>query len=294
MRSLFIASAPQFDFLRTVHSHGWRMLPPFDWDEAKATLRYVYQSDAGEALRLQIRSAKNGIRVDLPDCPAELPSQRAEIEAAVGRMLNLDWDLRPFYQFMRAQPEYAWLERGRHGRILISPSLWEDLAKTLLTTNCSWAYTVQMSGRLCQLGAAHPSVAGCHAFPTPRRIAAMPGDDFAVQVRAGYRGAWLHELARKIDSGEIDLEAWRRLDGDGLFAAVKSLKGFGDYAAGTIARMYGHFDRLAIDSACHAIFAARHNGGVKAEAKAIEAHYARFGKWQGLVMWMDVMRGYED
>ena len=88
---------------------------------------------------------------------------------------------------------------------------------------------------------------------------------FAEAVRAGYRSAYLHELARKIADGEIDPDAWLALDSDAMFKTVKSLKGFGDYAAGTIARMYGHFDKIAIDTAAHAMFAKRHNGGVKGE-----------------------------
>ena len=91
-------------------------------------------------------------------------------------------------------------------------------------------------------------------------------------------------------TANLDLDSWQTLDSDALFKAVKSLRGFGDYAAGTVARMLGHFDRIAIDSACHAMFAARHNNGIKGSAADIQAHYAQFGQWQGLVMWMDIMR----
>ena len=96
------------------------------------------------------------------------------------------------------------------------------------------------------------------------RIGALDFDDFAVRVRAGYRSAYLHELARKVAAGEVDLGAWLGLEGDAFYRSVKSLKGFGDYASGTVARMYGHFDRIAIDTAAHTMFAERHNGGVKA------------------------------
>ena len=160
----------------------------------------------------------------------------------------------------------------------------------LLTTNCSWSQTINMTSQLCRLGAPHPACPDWHAFPTPQRIAELDIDELSDAVRAGYRTAWLHELAGRIASGEVDLDRWLTLDSDALFKAVKSLKGFGDYAAGTVARMAGQFDRIAIDTACHAMFAARHNGGVKGSAAAISAHYARFGQWQGLVMWMDIMR----
>ena len=113
---------------------------------------------------------------------------------------------------------------------------------------------------------------------------------FAGSLRAGYRNAYLYELAGRVASGELDLDAWLRLDSDGLYAAVKSLKGFGDYAAGTIARLVGHFDKIAIDSACRDMVAKLHNGGARGSDAIIRRHYAAFGQWQGLVMWMDILR----
>ena len=101
-------------------------------------------------------------------------------------------------------------------------------------------------------------------------------------------------MAQGTASGEIDLASWHSLDSDSLFKAVKALHGFGDYAAGTMLRMLGHFDKLAIDSACHAMYAEKHIGGVKASVKDIQAHYAKFGKWRGLVQWMDIMRHFAD
>ncbi|MDE2775268.1 MAG: 3-methyladenine DNA glycosylase [Chloroflexota bacterium] len=291
--SIIIPAAPQFSFKRTVLSHGWYMLPPFSWDAASATLLYVYQSAAGAVLRLRMRAFAEGVAVDSLDCELENDRLRLEVSRAVKRMLNIDWDLSAFYAGMAAHEGYHWLESERRGRILTAPSLWEDLAKVLLTTNCRWAQTVNMCRQLCRLGAPHPVVENCRAFPTAERIAAMNFDDFAEQTRAGYRSAYLHELARKIGDGAVDLAAWLALDGDEFFRAVKSLKGFGDYAAGTLARMVGHFDKIAIDTACHAMFAELHNGGVKGSASDIKTHYERFGRWRGLVMWMDIMRHYE-
>lgn len=287
-----IPTAPQFDFERTVLSHGWLMLPPYSWDDGSGTLGYVYQSAAGDVLRLRMRATSDGVAVDSPDCELAGAGLREQVASAVRRMLNIDWDLSAFYTAMKAHPGYEWLEAQRRGRILIAPSLWEDLAKVLLTTNCNWAQTVNMCQQLCRLGAPHPKVCDCYAFPTAEGIAALDFETFAEQVRAGYRSAYLHELARKTAEREINLDAWLALDGDDFFRAVKSLKGFGDYAAGTIARMVGHFDRIAIDTACHTMFAERHNSGDKGSVNDIKAHYQRFGRWRGLVMWMDIMRHY--
>ena len=88
-----------------------------------------------------------------------------ELTAVVKRMLNSERDLGDFYSAMRARDGYDWLEAERRGRILICPSLWEDLAKVLLTTNCNWSQTVNMTRQLCQLGQEHPRPAPCPCLP---------------------------------------------------------------------------------------------------------------------------------
>lgn len=288
--SFVIETAPQFDFRATVFSHGWYMLAPFSWDQETAALSTIYRTTAGPVLSLSISASGPGLRIDLPDLDALEPGLRAELESLVRRLLRLNWDLRPFYAAMRGFDAYAWLEAEKRGRILVGADLWEDLAKVLLTTNTTWAQTVQFCARLCQLGKPHPSLPGRHAFPSAGQIAALDFAAFADTLRAGYRNAYLYQLAGVIASGQLDLDAWLRLDSDGLFAAVKSLKGFGDYAAGTIARMSGHFDQIAIDSACRETYARLHNNGVKGKDADIARHYAAYGPWQGLVMWMDIMR----
>ena len=288
--SFVIETAPQFDFRATVFSHGWYMLAPFSWDEGTATLSTIYRTKAGPVRCLALSAAGSGLQVALPDSPALETDLRAELESLARRMLSLDWDLRPFYAAMRGFAGYDWLEAEKRGRILVGADLWEDLAKVLLTTNTTWAQTVQCCARLCQLGTPHPSLPDRHAFPDAGQIAALDFAAFADTLRAGYRNAYLYELAGRIAGGELDLDAWLRLDSENLYAAVKSLKGFGDYAAGTIARMAGHFDKIAIDSACRDMYALLHNNGVKGDDADIARHYAAFGRWRGLVMWMDIMR----
>jgi 3-methyladenine DNA glycosylase/8-oxoguanine DNA glycosylase len=127
------------------------------------------------------------------------------------------------------------------------------------------------------------------AFPTPERIAALPFDDLHAQVRAGYRDAYLHELARRIAAGDIEVESWRGLPSDALYKRITSLKGFGDYAAGNMLKLLGHYDRLATDTVCRDVYKNQLNNGIAAANDAeIAAYYEPFGHWRGLVQWMDV------
>jgi 3-methyladenine DNA glycosylase/8-oxoguanine DNA glycosylase len=176
------------------------------------------------------------------------------------------------------------------GRLLISPTVWEDLAKTLLTTNTTWNVTVQMCRRLATLGDHYDGGGNC--FPAPQQIASLTLKDLTDQVRAGYRSAYLYELATAIAEGKISVEEWRNteLTTEELYRRISSLKGFGDYASGSMLKLLGRFDRLGIDTSCREVFKVQLNGGKNASDDEIRAYYEPFGDWRGLVMWMDVMK----
>jgi hypothetical protein len=56
-------------------------------------------------------------------------------------MLRLDQDLAEFWSICKRDPALSWVPRRGAGRLLASPTLFEDLAKLLMTTNCTWAVT---------------------------------------------------------------------------------------------------------------------------------------------------------
>src|SRR5689334_20304630 len=58
--------------------------------------------------------------------------------------LALHDDLNPFYLAMENDPEFSWIGVQGAGRLLRSPTVYEDLVKMICTTNCSWALTLKM------------------------------------------------------------------------------------------------------------------------------------------------------
>lgn len=294
---LILQTPEDFQFWPTAVSHGWCDLPPYTCDEAKRTLERLHELPDGSIVRLVLRAA------DVT--PGKLPVkiigtndkyttlQRDDISRALRRALEIDRDLSGFYSLVRQHERYQWIEKAGVGRMLASPTVWEDLVKTLMTTNTTWTMTRQMVARIVSLGDPHPS--GGYAFPTPQRVASLKLDDLNTHIRAGYRGAYLHELATRLARGTLEVESWRddELASDELFKRIKGLKGFGDYAAGNMLRLLGHFDRLATDSECRAVYRDSINNGVAAkDDKEIAAYYEPFGMWRGLVQWMDVMEPY--
>ena len=99
--------------------------------------------------------------------------------------------------------------------MLRSPTVFEDVVKTVCTTNCAWSATVRMVNALVtNLG--EPAIGGgrarsTHAFPTPAAMARGARGLLPRDVRAGLPGR-LPDRARhrRSPSGELDLEALAR------------------------------------------------------------------------------------
>ena len=96
--------------------------------------------------------------------------------------------------------------------MLRSPTVFEEVVKTICTTNCAWSGTVRMVSSLVEhLGA---FLGGRVARTLWARVSDSRGDgvadvDFYRDIaRAGYRGAYLRELATSVADGELDIEAF--------------------------------------------------------------------------------------
>jgi 3-methyladenine DNA glycosylase/8-oxoguanine DNA glycosylase len=282
-----------FQFTPTVLSHGWCELPPFSWDPRRNSLERIQQLADGRVVSLifQADAARRFLSVHIEGLKGRMGQQtRSEIIEIAKQCLGLDQDLENFYSALRERSRYEWVEKRSAGRILTAPTVWEDAAKTLLTTNTTWASTTHMCSRLVTLGSTYKD--GRHSFPTPEQVASLGLDELSTRIRIGYRSSYLHKLATDIVHDKVNVEVWRQpgLTSEELYDHIMSLKGFGDYAAGTMLRLLGKFDRLAIDTSCRSVFKEQINGGNRASDGEILDYYRSFGEWRGLVMWMDVMK----
>jgi N-glycosylase/DNA lyase len=183
----------------------------------------------------------------------------------------------------------AWaVERGA-GRLLRSPTVFEDLVKTLCTTNCTWALTRVMVRNLVDaLGV--PAPGGERTFPTPEAMAERSERFYRDVVRSGYRAPWLRVIARDVAAGRLDLEAWRdpSQDTDALAARIRELPGFGPYATEHLLRLLGHYDHLALDSWTRAKLARLRGLRRVPSDRTFLRWYAPYGRYAGLAMWLEV------
>lgn len=282
-----------FSFRQTVYSHGWCGLLPFELDLESFTLSRVFLAGAPEerAVSVSLRYDKENIHIETKRKLSK--ASREKILREIGHVLRFDDDLNDFYRTVKSDKELAWIAKYKAGRIMRSPTVFEDLVKTICTTNCNWSMTKIMTRNLAEkLGA--KTGGGKYAFPTPEAMARKRVDFYVKEIKAGYRAAYLKELAQKVCDGKLDPESWLTTDlpTDELKKEMKKVKGVGDYAADNLLKLVGHYDGLALDSFLRGQFYKTHRGGEKCSDKEIEKYYERFGKWRGLVMWCDMTKDY--
>jgi 3-methyladenine DNA glycosylase/8-oxoguanine DNA glycosylase len=285
-RSFFLEICANFSFRHTIQSHGWYDLPPFEIDEENLKLSYVFSSPiAAMPFGATISEAAGGLNIEY----SAVKVDKKKLAAAVKHILRLDDDLTGFYELIEKGTDLAWVTSSRAGRLLRSPTVFEDLIKTICTTNCSWALTKKMIANLVEkLG--EPDANGRRTFPTAKAMAAMPADFYREEIKAGYRSPYFVELTEAIAAGDLDPESWLHSDlpTAELKKEMKKVKGVGDYAAENLLKLVGRYDGLALDSWLRAEFYKKYNREKVCPDKKIEKHYKKFGDWKGLAIWCDM------
>jgi 3-methyladenine DNA glycosylase/8-oxoguanine DNA glycosylase len=296
------AGGEPVDLARTLNSHGFVDLPPMKPDPDHHALELTLPMRRGRPRRVRIEPGRDGhARVTVFGPAVSVPAL-AELLGAVRHVLRLDADLSPFYFVAAGDPELAWATAGA-GRMVRSPTVFEDVVKTICTTNCTWSATVRMVHAIV-LHLGEP-IAGAsdddpwgRAFPTPAAMAEAGESFFRDVARAGYRGPYLLQLARSVVEGDLDLEWFGRASTEELAdaeleARLLSLPGVGPYAAAHVMMTLGRYHRLILDSWTRPTYA-RLTGRKAVTDRAIERRFRRYGPFAGLAFWLVLTRDWLD
>jgi N-glycosylase/DNA lyase len=202
-------------------------------------------------------------------------------------------DFSDFYRETRRHPEHRWIAKIKAGRMLRSPSVFEDIVKMVCTTNCSWALTEIMINNLVdKLGKTFDD--SHKAFPSPEALAGISEGFLRKNIKAGYRCPFLLEFAEKVASGNLNVECWRSSDftTEALFKELRSIKGVGAYSAGNILKLLGRYDYLGLDSWSRGKYYETYHQGRTVSDRTIERKYMQFGKWRGLFFWLEMTKDW--
>ncbi len=275
-----------FNFHSVVMSHGWVQLAPFRFDEEHFILRYADRLSNGRAAEYRIREAPQGVTVDAPGRFSK--AEQNEVRGKVEWMLALDQDFSLFYKVARMEPKLRHVRRLARGRVLRSPTLFEDVLKTILTTNTLWAATKRMNLNLIgAYGEPLPGSEDVRAFPTPERLSQTTPDELRQIVRAGYRAPAIHELAVRVACGELDIEGFKTspLPTLELRKELMKIRGIGPYAAANLLMILGRSDYIPIDTYALKMVSHEWHKGRPITAKEVEKAFLKWGEYKGLAFW---------
>ena len=267
-----------FDLDIVARSHGWYDLPPFRYDETTRTLRFIaLVNDAPVAIT--VRETPDGFKAT---------PRTAAVRTIVTRVLDLERDLAPFHAMCAGAGGFDWIARRGAGRILRSPTLFEDAVKVLATTNCSWALTRVICRNMVEVFDRKG------AFPTAAFLAGLPEARLRQELKLGYRAPSLSRFAARVAEGDLDLSAWEdpSRSADDVDEEIRGEHGFGPYAAQTLGRLLGRHDRLGLDSWSRKKASALHFGGRTVKDARVEKLYRAFGPYAGLAFWLDMTRDW--
>jgi 3-methyladenine DNA glycosylase/8-oxoguanine DNA glycosylase len=276
------AGGEPISFARTIHSHGLARLPPATVE--LSPLRYLRLFRIGNQVvelafeerdgRLVARSASRLTRGDTE-----------RVRALVAKMFRFHDDLAPFYAKISGDEMLGWASAGA-GRILASPTVFEDVIKTICTTNCAWSATVRMTTALVELGGG--------AFPEPALLAQTSESWYREVARMGYRGPYVRSIANDVVSGKLDLEALTEPAGYSDEEAeymLLALPGIGPYGAAHVMQLLGRHRLLVLDSWTRPTYL-RLTGKKRAADSTIRRAFARYGAYAGLAFWLFLTRDW--
>jgi N-glycosylase/DNA lyase len=292
------AGGEPVDLHRTIRSHGCVKLAPNRVFDGGRRLQFPLGLADGRTTLVELSPGPGAhVRVDAPG-PLRGARVRAELTTVVRRMLRLDADYAAFYARAAHDPDLAWVTRGA-GRFLRSASAYEDVIKTICTTNCAWSATERMTDALvADLGEPVAGAGGVRLFPTPRAMAAAPESWYRDVARAGYRGPYLRAIAAAAAAGTFDADALAaaspaELSDDDLAGRLLALPGVGPYAAAHIMLLMGRYSRLVLDSWTRPKDAQLRGRRPRSDATIVR-RFAPYGAFAGLAFWCYVTSDWVD
>ena len=273
--------APRLDWQTLLFGHGWIHLAPNEpCPKGNALLRYERLPN-GSVVRFRL--TYNG-RISIAgksSSPLSI-ADRKYVKERCSRMLRLDKDYSSFHDLCNTEDHLAFVSQTKAGRLLRSPTVFEDVIKTILTTNCSWTNTKGMVSSLCNLVG--------RPFPTPEQVVSFGMKKLQDDVRAGYRAGYLLELSERIQDNDINPELWiESADTEETVSQINSIKGVGTYSLNHILMLLGRYDRIPLDSEIRKWFCNTFYGGRLVSDSEMLSRYKRYGKWQYLAFKFDMI-----
>ena len=194
--------------------------------------RYIEISQQGQTVRF--------------DCPED------EFETVWRPYFDLDADYGRYKRAVAKRDKYLQSAIATGGGLrILRQELWEVIVCFIISQQNNIPRITKCVENMCSLFGEtcyNRSEQVSNAYPTAERLAACTADDLA-PVRLGYRAKYILAAARQAASGEVDLDAVRRMDYAHAKAELMRLSGVGVKVAECICLFaLHHIDAFPVDT----------------------------------------------
>lgn len=230
-------------------------LPPFDFSKMLQRIASTGKTSAAhidvaaQIYRRQLRIGEKNITlevsfqgdVDQPVLHLHVPQklnyneQNAVVNQA-RRMFSIDTDLHRFYDHLSQSEVLRGVIKPNYGlRLLLDPTLFESLIKTIISQQLNLAFAGTLINRLIHLCADSHSdhvelTAGSVEllpFPDAEQVAALDYDQLRPLGFSQRKAEYVIDIARLITEGSLDLEGLRRKPEEDMMEMLLPIRGIG-------------------------------------------------------------------
>ncbi|PIN01819.1 DNA-(apurinic or apyrimidinic site) lyase [Handroanthus impetiginosus] len=308
-----------FNLEKAVCNHGYFMMAPNLWMPSQRSLTRPLRlnnndSKRDEFVAVSITLPRNENFLIITAVPYREKLvlsflHKEEIRLQVARMLRISAkDDKMVEDFHKLVPE---AKNAGFARIFRSPTLFEDIIKSLLLCSCPWKRSLEMAQALCDLQRKlYPTFDGAGKkrkrseesgilgnFPSPKEIASLDEKTLNKHCNLGFRASIILEVARNVENGSLNLA--EDCEVELLRQRLMKIKGFGPFTVANIMMCLGVYQEIPVDSETikhlqqvHGKTNLNKPGSIQL-AEAIEQVYGKYAPFQCLVYWMERVEYYE-
>ena len=202
---------------------------PYDFDVSTERFRAFGPDLANLWHEGGLHRVVDGCEVRIEPAPGGVDVQPLDerIEAEVGHLLGLPFELEPFRAFAATEPVLARIEPALRGfRPPLAPSAWETLVTSITAQQVSLFAAFAIRNRLIERYGERGEHA--YSFPSPERVAAAGEDDLVALGFSRRKAEYVLDLARGALAG---LDGIARLPDDEVKARIVAVRGLGEWTA---------------------------------------------------------------
>ncbi|KAM3283598.1 hypothetical protein P3S67_022396 [Capsicum chacoense] len=290
---------PLFNLEKAVCNHGFFMMAPNDWDPStKGFSRPLRLADSITSAMTTISQPprKDHLVVKVYGSSVLFLEDERAIQSQVMRMLRLSVkDEQDVGHFHKLHPD---AEAKGFGRLFRSPTLFEDVAKSLLLRFCPWKTSLDLAKALCDLQRKKfMSKRKIGDFPSPQELASFREEELKRKANFGFRAKDLIMLAKQVVDRKIDLSKFEKYDADARTFNV-NINGAGPFTTHTIMMCAGYYGNIPIDSETVRHMKEFHGLNIKKRKKEslspkIQQFYKHYHPFESLAYWFELSNSYE-